>query len=577
MLPGGPIVSRELVTFLRLKRAFLGLLGYLVLLSVITTMSWFLWSAMGGATVGFILSRQLFTQVSIIQLVVFGIGAAALAHYEITSERRRNTLESLLATPLRPYEIALGKTIASVGYVLLVAVAGVPIYAVFLMFGGVAAREIAVAVYLTLLTGLTYSMIVVGTASSQKGKTYSSGTWMWIFLLLNWGATAFLRLLLEVVFKTPEKSTEAFLTTLSAVLSPIQTYYALISPWSLGGSLKITAGALLACHTALQAILFLAFLKLACRNLKKETTKKVEHPSSRRKEKKALSDKHIFSKRLFPIPDRINPVAAKEIAARIPRKPLALIGYFLILAAGVGIVCWISVLAKSYTNSPEDVRGIFDAVSLGAIVIVCFAALGYGADTLAGEIERDTAPMLVSTTLGSLSIAKGKLWALLSLTLGVFSISYVAFVFFFSLFNPTATLHCLGRIVPMMVGAAASGAMYGSASIALSAGAKTTRSAARRAFLLLLFIYLLFVGCEFLFSAILGPFSPGTGEKISSTILGTVFFPAAFLVSGSPIARWFFFPLGTAASLALALLLLRLGGKIFEKRVVKETERAGSS
>jgi ABC-type transport system involved in multi-copper enzyme maturation permease subunit len=151
-----PVLQRELLVNLRTGRSFLLMAAYQVLLAVVVLVAWpsderlDLSSSPPSA-------RRLVDLFFLGQYVIASLMAPSFAAGAITGEKERMTYELLLATPLRPVAIIIGKMIASLTHLAMIIVASLPIIVLCLPLGGLSVYEV-LAAYL----GLIVSVILFG-------------------------------------------------------------------------------------------------------------------------------------------------------------------------------------------------------------------------------------------------------------------------------------------------------------------------------------------------------------------------------------------------------------------------------
>ena len=121
------------------------------------------------------------------QYVIASLMAPSFAAGAVTGEKERSTYEMLLASPLRPGAIILGKIIASLTHLILFVVASVPIMVLCLPLGGLSVYEV-LAAYL----GLLISIILFGSisifCSSYFSKTSHSLVISYLVVAFGLGA-----------------------------------------------------------------------------------------------------------------------------------------------------------------------------------------------------------------------------------------------------------------------------------------------------------------------------------------------------------------------------------------------------
>jgi ABC-type transport system involved in multi-copper enzyme maturation permease subunit len=151
-----PVLQRELLVNLRTGRSFLLLGAYQLLLALVVMVAWptderlDLSSSPPSA-------RRLVDLFFLGQYVIASLMAPSFAAGAITGEKERMTYELLLATPLRPVAIILGKMVASLTHLAVIIVGSLPIITLCLPLGGLSVYEV-LAAYL----GLIVSVILFG-------------------------------------------------------------------------------------------------------------------------------------------------------------------------------------------------------------------------------------------------------------------------------------------------------------------------------------------------------------------------------------------------------------------------------
>ncbi len=201
-----PVLQRELLVNLRMSRAFLLLLMYQASLAALVYFAW-------PQDQRLDLSAPPEDARNLVDLFFFGqyvlasMMAPSFAAGSITGEKERKTYEMLLASPLRPAAIVLGKLVAALTHLAALIFASLPIVMLCLPLGGVSPYEV-LAAYL----GLIVSVITFGTigvaCSSYFKRTAASLVVSYLLILplamlgvLFWRWTAEmgqLRLLLTV-------------------------------------------------------------------------------------------------------------------------------------------------------------------------------------------------------------------------------------------------------------------------------------------------------------------------------------------------------------------------------------------
>lgn len=115
-------------------------------------------------------ATRVFNIVSLVQLGMVCIIAPIFTAAAITQEKDSQTFNILLSTPLTNGQIVLGSLLSRLYFVFMLLVAGIPLFCIMMVYGGVTGEEIALSIALAgataLLTGsmaIAISVIKIGT------------------------------------------------------------------------------------------------------------------------------------------------------------------------------------------------------------------------------------------------------------------------------------------------------------------------------------------------------------------------------------------------------------------------------
>jgi ABC-type transport system involved in multi-copper enzyme maturation permease subunit len=171
-LRDNPVLQRELLVNLRMPRGFLLLGAYQLLLALVVFSAWPQEERL-DLTENPQAARQLGDLFFLGQYLLAAIMSPSFAAGAITGEKERQTYEMLLASPLRPGAIVLGKLIASLTHLAILIFASLPIVMLCLPLGGISFYEVLAAYWGMLLSVLTFGMISIACSSYFK-RTSSS-------------------------------------------------------------------------------------------------------------------------------------------------------------------------------------------------------------------------------------------------------------------------------------------------------------------------------------------------------------------------------------------------------------------
>ncbi len=146
----GPIFQKEIRTQGRRASTYVSRFAYPVLLLIVLTLSYVSAEVQTGGGGGASRSLQRLQTIAPVitvvimwfQYIVLSLIAPSATGGAIADERQKRSLDSLLTTPIRPWQIILGKLASGVVTILILALTAVPILLAIRVFGGVSAVHI---------------------------------------------------------------------------------------------------------------------------------------------------------------------------------------------------------------------------------------------------------------------------------------------------------------------------------------------------------------------------------------------------------------------------------------------------
>jgi len=185
-----PVLQRELLVNLRMHRAFILLFVYVGLLGLVVFAAWptdtrldltAAGESSGGAPQD-VPGTRLVNLFFLGQYVLMALMAPSFAAGAITGEKERKTYEMLLASPMRPAAIVLGKLLASLSHLAVLVFASLPIVMLCLPLGGMSLWEVFAAYVAMAASVVTFGMISLA-ASSYFTRTIASLLVSYILIL----------------------------------------------------------------------------------------------------------------------------------------------------------------------------------------------------------------------------------------------------------------------------------------------------------------------------------------------------------------------------------------------------------
>jgi ABC-type transport system involved in multi-copper enzyme maturation permease subunit len=163
-----PVLQRELVVNLRMTRAFLLLFAYVAALGLLVYAAWPANETLDLARP--VEAKRLVNLFFLGQYLLVSLMAPSFAAGAITGEKERESYEMLLASPLRPGAIVLGKLAASLTPLAELMICSLPIVMLCLPLGGVSLYEVFAA-YAAMICSVALSGMISLWTSSYFTRT----------------------------------------------------------------------------------------------------------------------------------------------------------------------------------------------------------------------------------------------------------------------------------------------------------------------------------------------------------------------------------------------------------------------
>lgn len=176
-----PVLQRELLVNLRMNRAFFLLFFYVALLGVVVYVAWPSQQRLDLATSPEE-AKRLINMFFLGQYALMSLMAPSFAAGAITGEKERKTYEMLLASPLVPGAIVLGKLFASLSHLAVLVFCSLPIVMLCLPLGGVSLHEVFATYTAMAASVVTFGMISL-TASCYFKRTIAAVVVSYLLIL----------------------------------------------------------------------------------------------------------------------------------------------------------------------------------------------------------------------------------------------------------------------------------------------------------------------------------------------------------------------------------------------------------
>jgi ABC-type transport system involved in multi-copper enzyme maturation permease subunit len=158
-----PVLQSELLVNLRRPRMFVLLAAYVALLGGVVFLAWPAEKKLDMTNPE--AAQRLINLFFLGQYLIATLMTPSFAAGAITGEKERKTYEMLLASPLRPGAIVLGKLLASLCHIAILVFSSLPIVMLCLPLGGVSVYEVLALYWALMLAVATCGMVSIACSS----------------------------------------------------------------------------------------------------------------------------------------------------------------------------------------------------------------------------------------------------------------------------------------------------------------------------------------------------------------------------------------------------------------------------
>ncbi|MFJ8261713.1 ABC transporter permease [Rummeliibacillus sp. NPDC094406] len=229
-----PVLIKELKLRFRSFKSFAGILFYLLVLSVFVFGFIFMSTNFTGS--GFINPQQsviLFGLLTYVQMALILFITPGLTAGAISTEREKQTLNILLTSSQSSFQIIFGKMSSSIVFLLLLLIAGLPLYSLAFLFGGISPGQLLIIFAFLIVTMLAIASIGVMFSTLIRKTIISMITTYGAMLFLT-GITAFFFMIgISTIESSPGSlplKNPAPISHFWATINPIALMLTLISP-----------------------------------------------------------------------------------------------------------------------------------------------------------------------------------------------------------------------------------------------------------------------------------------------------------------------------------------------------------
>ena len=224
-----PVLMKELKLRFRFFKSITGLMFYLISLCIVVTGFFMIVTQFNGS--GYFRPSEsfaLFMMISILQMGLVMFITPGLTAGAISTEREKQTLNMLLMTTQSSWQIIFGKLTSSIAFLGLLLTAGLPIYSIVFLFGGVSPLQLVTIFFFYFVTMVAIGSIGIFFSTVTK-RTITSMIATYGAMIFIGGFTAFFYFIGFVIDQT---STAAMGSSYTP-FSPITYFWASINPGAL--------------------------------------------------------------------------------------------------------------------------------------------------------------------------------------------------------------------------------------------------------------------------------------------------------------------------------------------------------
>lgn len=220
-----PVLMKELKLRFRFFKSVTGIMFYLGVMCVFVIGFFMITTQFTGS--GYFRPDQsyyLFIMLSVLQMALVMFITPGLTAGAISTEREKQTLNMLLMTTQSSWQIILGKLMSSVAFLGLLLVAGLPLYSIVFLFGGVSPLQLITIFFFYFITMLAIGSIGIFFSTYTK-RTITSMIATYGSMVFLGGFTAFFFYVSLIIDQT--------LMMGAGKVSPLTYFWASINPGAL--------------------------------------------------------------------------------------------------------------------------------------------------------------------------------------------------------------------------------------------------------------------------------------------------------------------------------------------------------
>ena len=421
LLPANPIVVRVVSAGGKRTRHFWARLVYLVVLFVVILVA-------GGAglkTASLVeLAKQstnTFMWVSMVQLFLMSFIAPVFTAAAITQEKDANTFHILLTTPLSNAQIVLGSLFSRLYFVWVMLLAGLPIFCITMLYGGVTTAEVFQSFALAACTGLVTGALAITISVVRMGTrrtifSFFLGVAVYLLAIGSYGLSSY-GWLAEAPFETGQTWKMSWAASIHPFLSllvvtgqtpapPISDVLHYGRPWC--WLLAYPQYGYIFITTIASILMITVGLFFVRRGAKEGETTWLSRLTGAVTRNDLNGDRRHKPRHVWK-----NPIAWREASTRASAAGRSAMRWVFIAGGALAGLLLLIAHEKGWwalsPNKPELTRAWLSAMTWIELAVILLVVTNTAATTLTREKETQTIELLLSTPLTSKYIIAGML------------------------------------------------------------------------------------------------------------------------------------------------------------------------
>ncbi len=169
-----PVLRREIQTSLRNWKVYAAIVFYVVALAAVAAVVF--WTEIYNSydfSFDPAAINALYALMAVMQLFLIIVIVPAITGGSISGERERQTFDLLLVSKMKPVSIITGKLLASIGIVLIMIIASMPVFALAIQFGGAKVLDVVLLMLYFVATAVCLGSVSILLSSVIKRSAVS--------------------------------------------------------------------------------------------------------------------------------------------------------------------------------------------------------------------------------------------------------------------------------------------------------------------------------------------------------------------------------------------------------------------